>query len=514
MQKHQEWWRGNVIYHVYPRSFQDSNNDGIGDLAGLSQRLDYIKSLGVSGLWISPFFKSPMHDFGYDVADYKLVDPIFGTNEDFRKLVDRAHSMGLKIIIDLVLSHTSTDHPWFIESRSSQDNPKKDWFIWSDPKQDGTPPNNWLSHFGGSSWEWDAHRGQYYMHNWLKTQADLNLHNKEVQGELLDIVKFWLDFGVDGFRLDVVDYFFHDPKLRDNPPQETSKVKRLEPYFMQQHIYDRDRPEAMPFLQKLRQLTDQYPDIMMVAEISEAGGIEASARYTKGRDLLHTSYSFALLSEPFSPNHVRESVESYLTQAPEGWPSWSFSNHDAVRVATRWGGDHPDGRLIRMINDLLLCLPGTLYVYQGQELGFENTDVPFEKMRDPYSISQYPRGKGRDGCRTPMVWEEKAEGAGFTDNAEPWLPIDTKHRKRAVLVQEQDKMSILNHFRTALKRRNDNNALCLGGIVFLQSDAQILAFDRIATEQSYRCIFNFSATEAAYDGHQIPAYGTLIFEKK
>ena len=300
------WWRGGVIYQIYPRSYQDSNGDGIGDLPGITQRLDHIAALGADGIWLSPFFKSPMKDFGYDVSDYCDVDPMFGTLNDFKALVARAHALGLKVMIDQVLSHCSDQHPWFVESRASRDNPKADWFVWADAKADGTPPNNWLSIFGGSAWQWDTRRCQYYLHNFLTSQPDLNFHNPAVQDALLDTVKFWLDLGVDGYRLDTANFYFHDAQLRDNPGEgapDPSKpdpaVNPYNPYAWQRHLYDKSRPENLPFLQRLRALLDQYPDTTMVGEIGDDDGLARVAEYTAGGDKLHMAYCFDLLG----PHH-------------------------------------------------------------------------------------------------------------------------------------------------------------------------------------------------------------------
>ncbi|MBM3617063.1 MAG: alpha-glucosidase, partial [Alphaproteobacteria bacterium] len=308
VKKNSEWWRGGIIYQIYPRSFYDSNNDGIGDLNGITQKLPYIKSLGVDAIWISPFFKSPMKDFGYDVSDYRDIDPIFGTLEDFDNLVKEAAKLKLQVMIDLVISHTSSEHPWFIESASSRVNAKADWFVWADPKPDGTPPNNWLSIFGGSAWEWNATRRQYYLHNFLRSQPDLNFHNKEVRQQMLDVARFWLERGVHGFRLDTVNFYFHDAKLRSNPPVKEKKhvfdAPDSNPYVMQEHIYDKSRPENLIFLEDLRKLMDEYPHTATVGEIGDEGNVKLMADYTKKGKRLHMAYSFAFLSSLFSPEHI------------------------------------------------------------------------------------------------------------------------------------------------------------------------------------------------------------------
>ncbi len=498
--KEQSWWKGAIIYQIYPRSFQDSNSDGIGDLAGITQRLPYLNSIHVDALWLSPFFKSPMDDFGYDVSNYCAVDPIFGTLDDFDAMVSAARTHALKIIIDLVFSHTSIKHEWFEKSRSRIDG-YEDFYVWADPLIDGSPPNNWLAHFGGAAWSWDSKRGQYYLHNFLPSMPDLNLHNQKVQDALLDVMRFWLDRGVSGFRLDVVDYYAHDPALTNNPPLATGRQpKRIEPYMMQEHRYNRNHENIMPFIKRMRHLCDTYTnsDIMMVAEISEAGGVEASVYYTNSEDKLHTSYNFELLSDEFSPSHVKETITKYSEAAPNGWPSWSFSNHDAVRVATRWAlkkhQDKPDARFIKMINALLLCLRGTIYIYQGQELGFEQVDVAFEDMKDPYGIFQYPENKGRDGCRTPMIWDSEEPYGGFSD-VKPWLPIGKENLHLSVASQEPKDQSIINDFRQLTALRKESDLMNLGDISFIHNCSDLLAFVRTYGTHKKICIFNFSEND-------------------
>ncbi|MEY3991289.1 MAG: Oligo,6-glucosidase 1, partial [Pseudomonadota bacterium] len=379
------WWRGGVIYQIYPRSYQDSNADGIGDLPGITARLEHIAKLGADGIWLSPFFKSPMKDFGYDVSDYCDVDPMFGTLADFKALVERAHALGLKVMIDQVLSHSSDQHPWFVESRASRDNPKADWYIWADAKSDGNPPNNWLSIFGGSAWQWDTRRCQYYMHNFLTSQPDLNFHNPEVQQALLDSVKFWLDLGVDGYRLDTANFYFHDQQLRDNPPRgepprdnPDPAVNPFNPYAWQWHKFDKSRPENLPFLQKLRTLLDQYPDTTMVGEIGDDDGLARVAEYTSGGDKLHMAYCFDLLGEPHSAPFLQGVLQRFTEVVGDGWPCWALSNHDCVRSATRWGGATPDPRLLRLAAAFQVSLRGTVCLYQGEELGLPEANVAFE----------------------------------------------------------------------------------------------------------------------------------------
>src|SRR5262245_3540982 len=336
-----DWWRGGVIYQIYPRSFADSNGDGIGDLAGITARLDYIARSGVDGIWLSPFFKSPMKDFGYDISDYRDVDPIFGTLQDFDRLVRHAHELGLKVMIDQVYSHTSDLHPWFKESRSSRDNPKADWYVWADAKPDGTPPNNWLSIFGGSAWQWEPRRGQYYLHNFLVSQPDLNYHNPAVAAQMLEEAEFWLARGVDGFRLDAINFCFHDPLLRDNPAKPAAERKGRgfrtdNPYAWQVHLYDNTQPQNHAFLESLRALMNRYAPAVALGEVSAEDAIEAIVQYTSGTRRLHMAYNFELLVDEFSTAHIREVVSTLAARCQDCWPCWAIGNHDVARVASRW----------------------------------------------------------------------------------------------------------------------------------------------------------------------------------
>ncbi|MDB5473807.1 MAG: hypothetical protein JWP99_1110, partial [Devosia sp.] len=341
-----EWWRGGVIYQVYPRSFQDTNGDGVGDLPGIIRRLDHIQSLGVDCIWLSPITRSPQADMGYDVSDYRDVDPLFGSLHDFDSLVEQAHHRGLKVIMDQVVSHTSDLHPWFQESRLNRTNAKADWYIWADPLPDGSPPNNWPAVFGGRAWEWNPTRGQYYMHNFLASQPDLNFHNEAVQQAVLDVMRFWLERGIDGFRLDTVNYYFHDKKLRSNPPNKLPEhlAYAVNPYDMQEHKYSKSQPENVPFLRRVRALLNEYPGTTSVGEVGDSHrSVELMAQYTSGGDTLHMCYGFDFLGPEFSPDHFRSRIEKFFETGPDGWPCWSFSNHDVPRHLTRWAqhGQNP-----------------------------------------------------------------------------------------------------------------------------------------------------------------------------
>jgi alpha-glucosidase len=498
-----DWWRGAVIYQVYPRSFQDTTNDGSGDLRGITQRLSHIAALGADAVWIAPFFKSPMADMGYDVADYCAVDPLFGTMGDFDALIEEAHRLGLKVIIDQVLSHSSDQHPWFKESRSSRTNAKADWYVWAEPKQDGSAPNNWLSVFGGPSWEWDSVRKQYYLHNFLVSQPDLNFHNEEVQEALLSTVRFWLERGVDGFRLDTSNFYFHDQELRDNPPLAVRGPTWVDtnPYGYQDHIYDKNRPENLVFLRKLRKLLDEYGAIT-VGEVGEGDGVKSLkivSDYTSGGDKLHMCYTFDMLGPEFSPEQIRKCAEPFTTGLEEGWICWAFSNHDVVRHVTRWtppGGDTT--KVAKLAAALLVSLRGTVCMYQGEELGLEEAELAFEDLRDPYGIRFWPGFKGRDGCRTPMVWDSGRRHAGFSAG-KPWLPVPAGHVSKAVSVQEGKPDSVLSAYRTMIEFRKANRPLAFGGFEILDTPKDILAFIRFTTDERMLCVFHFAQQPAAWD---------------
>jgi alpha-glucosidase len=492
-----DWWRGAVIYQVYPRSFQDTDGDGIGDIKGIIQRLPYIASLGVDAIWLSPFFTSPQADMGYDVSDYCDVDPMFGTLADFDQMMKEAKRLGLKVIIDQVISHTSDQHPWFKESRASRDNPKADWFVWAAAKPDGTAPNNWLSVFGGPAWEWDGVRKQYYMHNFLASQPDLNFHNREVQDAVLDAVKFWLDRGVDGFRLDTVNYYFHDKELRDNPPHAPDSDEAgldapdVNPYGMQSHLYDKTQPENVEFLKRFRGLLDQYPDRTTVGEVGDgARSLKTVAAYTSGGDKLHMCYTFDLLGPDFTPSHIRHCVDSFQRQVKDGWVCWAFSNHDVTRHVSRFV-QQPEEReaVAQLAISVLATLRGSICLYQGEELGLPEAELSFEDLRDPYGIRFWPAFKGRDGCRTPMVWEKAKKQAGFS-TAKPWLPVSAEHQALSVDAQDKDASSLLAHYRATLAFRKGHPALVDGDMEFLATNEDVLAFTRSKGEERLLFVFN------------------------
>ncbi|MGJ8529057.1 alpha-glucosidase [Maritalea sp.] len=492
----QEWWRDAVVYQVYPRSFQDETGDGVGDLMGITRRLDHIAELGADCIWLSPIFASPQADMGYDVSDYLAVDPLFGDLAAFDKLIASAHARGLKVIVDQVLSHTSEKHDWFKQSRLSRNNDKADWYVWADPLPDGSPPTNWHSHFGGPAWEFDPQRGQYYLHNFLASQPDLNFHNPDVVDAILETCRFWLDRGLDGFRLDTVNYYFHDQKLRSNPPAQVKpQVMATDLYGMQDNIYNKTRPENIGFLERLRTLTDQYSDIMMVGEVGEMGrrSIEIMGEYTEGTNRLHMAYSFAMLGPDFSADHFRSCIEGFQKGAPGGHPYWSFSNHDVPRQVSRWAEYAVnEDSMARLACAMLMSFEGTIGIYQGEELGQTETELTFEELTDPPAIRFWPAVKGRDGCRTPMVWEKDAENAGFSTGT-PWLPVKAPQAGKAV--DSQGDGSVLAYYKDAIARRKSSPALSGGKTKFISLPEPILAFSRVSKEETLTCVFNLS-TEA------------------
>lgn len=491
-----EWWRGAVVYQIYPRSFQDTDGDGVGDLAGITRRLDHVARLGADAIWVSPFFRSPMKDYGYDVSDHRDVDPLFGTMDDADRMIARARELGLKVVVDMVLSHTSDEHPWFAESRSARDGPRADWYVWADPKPDGTPPNNWLSIFGGSAWTWDPRRRQYYLHNFLDCQPDLNVRHPAVQDALLDACRFWLDRGVDGFRLDTANFYMHDPHLRDNPPRPqdlapTADMFAANPYAWQFHVHDKSQPDNLAFVGRLRALLDGYGDRVAVAEIVDDDPLARTAEYTApGR--LHTAYNFTFLGGAPTKARFVEALAAFAGADAPGWPSWAFSNHDCRRVASRWSpGDAADARVARLMLALLVSLRGTVFLYQGEELGLPEADVPFERLRDPYGRTFWPAFKGRDGARTPMPWAADAPHAGFS-SAEPWLPVDPAHRTLAVDRQTADPAGTLAHATACVAWRRARPALRTGDLGLLDAPEDVLAFVRGDGPGAVTCLFNLA----------------------
>ena len=503
------WWRGAAIYQIYPRSFADANGDGIGDLPGITAHLDYVARLGVDAIWMSPFFTSPMRDFGYDVADYCDVDPIFGTLDDFDKLIARAHELGLKVTIDQVYAHTSDLHPWFEESRQNRNNPRADWYVWEDPKPDGSPPSNWQSVFGGPAWTWVARRCQYYMHNFLTSQPQVNAHNPAVQEALLGVMKFWLDRGVDGFRIDALNFLMHDPTLRDNPPAPYDGRRRTRPFDYQLKIYNQSHPGIVGFIERIRGLCDQYGAVFTVAEVGGDLAETEMKEFTAGQRRLNSAYGFDFLyADKLTPALVRDTLAKWPDDAGLGWPSWAFENHDAPRALSRWCAPEHVEAFARMKAVLFASLRGNVIVYQGEELGLTQVAIPFEQLQDPEAIANWPLTLSRDGARTPLPWQAQADEGGFTTGA-PWLPLGAENLARAVDRQEADPASLLNLTTQLLRLRQTHPALRLGSFDVLRADDFSLVVKRTHGDRTVTGIFNMSARPVGWPA-AMPSKGTAL----
>jgi alpha-glucosidase len=462
------WWQHGVVYQIYPRSFQDANGDRIGDLPGILARLDYLAELGVDAIWISPIYPSPMADFGYDVSDYCAVDPIFGTLDDFDRLVAAAHARGLKVILDYVPNHTSDQHPWFIESRSSRKASRRDWYIWRDARADGSPPSNWLSEFGGSAWTWDETTGQYYYHAYLDRQPDLNWRHPDVRRAMLDVLRFWLDRGVDGFRVDAIHHLIEDEQLQDNPLNPdwragTSPARRV----LRAHTMD--QPEVHDATAAMRRVADGYDDRVLIGEAYLP--LDRMMTYY-GADLsgFHLPFNFHLIFTPWQPQAIASLVEAYEAALPEGaWPNWVLGNHDRSRVASRLGPWQA-----RVAAMLLLTLRGTPTIYQGEEIGMTDVSIPPERVQDPWERNV--PGLGRDPQRTPMQWNATTH-AGFS-TVEPWLPVAADHATINVAAQATDPCSMLALYRALIQLRRAESALSIGGYRLVSADENVLAYER------------------------------------
>lgn len=522
------WWKGATIYQIYPRSFADSNGDGIGDLAGITAHLDHVVSLGADAIWISPFYTSPMKDFGYDIADYCDVDPIFGTLADFDTLVTRAHELGLRVTIDQVYSHTSDQHAWFAESRRNRDNAKSDWYVWADAKADGSPPSNWQSVFGGPSWTWDARRQQYYLHNFLASQPQLNVHNPDVQDALLAVGRFWLDRGVNGFRIDALNFAMHDPELRDNPPAQQTNKTRTRSFDFQQRLYNQSHPDIPMFIERIRALTDEYEGIFTIAEVGGDDAEREMKLFTAGETRLNSAYGFNFLyADELTAALVSETLSLWPDDMQTSWPSWAFENHDAARAISRWSRPEHYEAFGRFKIALLACLRGNIIIYQGEELGLTQVDIPFEQLQDPEAIANWPLTLSRDGARTPMPWRHDAANAGFSQGA-PWLPLGKENIVRAIDLQNADSASLLNLTREMIALRSNNAALRQGGIESCKARGDLLIIMREYQGERLCCSFNFGSDTIAIGdetrrnsakiiksvngatGDSLPAYGALI----
>jgi alpha-glucosidase len=480
-----DWWKRGVIYQIYPRSFQDSNADGIGDLSGILRRLDYCAGLGVDAVWLSPVYPSPMADFGYDVSDYTNIHPMFGSLEQFDYVIEAAKRRALKVILDFVPNHTSDQHPWFLESRSSRTNPKRDWYLWRDPAKDGTPPNNWLSNFGGSAWELDAKTGQYYYHAFLKQQPDLNWRNPEVRAAMQDVLRFWLRRGVDGFRVDVLWHLIKDDEWRDNPPNPNYKVGDP-PHHSQIPLYTTDRPEVQDIVTDLRRVVDEFEDRILIGEIYLP--VERLVAYY-GANLngVHLPFNFQLLQTVWNARGLATLIEQYERALPKGgWPNWVLGNHDNRRIATRVG--IAQARVAAM---LLLTLRGTPTMYYGDELGMVDVPIPPERVQDPYEKNVPGIGVGRDPCRTPMQWDA-SPNAGFT-TAEPWLPVSDDYQVVNVQAEELDLHSMLSLYRQLLQLRRAHPALSIGDYVPIAMTGDLLAYIRRTADERFLVALNLGS---------------------
>ena len=479
-----EWWKEAVFYQIYPRSFKDSNDDGIGDLAGIIEKLDYLNdgttdSLGIDAIWFSPFFKGPEYDFGYDIADYCAIDPRFGTMADFDRLVAEAHRRGIRVMLDLVVNHSSHEHPWFKESRSSRDNPRRDWYIWRDgvgPRR--RPPNNWRNHFFGPAWTWDENTEQYYLHSFLPQQPDLNWFNPEVRRAVDKAVRFWLDRGADGFRLDVAHVYCKDEQFRSNPPfyrrpkaEEKTSISDLSlPVYLfyllglpelQAKLYNQHHPETHRVLKEFRKTLDEYPEKTSIGEIVGQDPRVTASYDGAGNDELHMNFYFDLTHCRWKAGAFRRAVERWERLLPaEAWPAYTFSNHDLVRAISRFGSGKESDARASLLAMFLLTLRGTPFIYYGEEIGMKELQLPRLQLRDPVGKRWYPFHRGRDGCRSPMQWNE-GTAAGFTAG-KPWLPIGPEAERRNVAAQERDPGSLLSFYRKMIWLRKGRPALIKG----------------------------------------------------
>jgi len=466
------WWQRGIIYQIYPRSFQDSSGDGVGDLEGIRSRLPYLASLGIGAIWISPIYPSPMADFGYDVADYSGIEPMFGTFQDFDKLLAEAHALGLKVVLDLVPNHSSEMNAWFLESRSSRDNPKRDWYIWKDATPDGGPPNNWLAWFGGSGWEWDEKTGQYYFHQFLKEQPDLNWRNPEVRGAIFEAMRFWLNKGVDGFRVDVIWLLAKDELWRDEPPNPDYAKGQIS-FNKLLHIHTQNQPDTHEYIRQMRAVLEEYGERMMVGEIFTP--LETLVSYYGAGDECHMPFNFSLILKTldsyteWNARVIRDSVDRYDALCGAGWPNYVLGNHDQPRFKSRFGFENA-----RAATLMLLTLRGTPTFYYGDEIGMVNGVIPRERIQDPFAGDV--ESAGRDPERTPMQWDG-GQNAGFS-SAEPWLPINPDFQTVNVAAQEADPHSDLNFFRALTQLRNSSEALMVGAYRSLERHPDVFAYLR------------------------------------
>ncbi|WP_029007343.1 alpha-amylase family glycosyl hydrolase [Azospirillum halopraeferens] len=482
------WLRGAALYQIYPLSFLDADGDGWGDLEGVLSGLDHIASLGVDGVWICPFYPSPLADFGYDVADHRDVDRRMGNLATFDRVLEAAHARGLKVIIDLVLGHTSDEHPWFRASRRSRSGPLADRYVWADPAPDGMPPNNWLSVFGGSAWTWEPRRRQYYLHHFLSSQPSLNLHDAACLQEMLDTAAFWLERGVDGFRIDAVDFFAHDPELRPNPALGWQGEPPVKLFGLQRHVHDMMHPTIRTVLERLRAVADRYEGRVLLGELSsQPGGSQRIARYTAPGGL-HAAYTLGVAKQPFG---ARPFAEALTGVDDPGAICWSLSNHDVERAISRWLPDGADPERFNALLAALFCaLPGTVCLYQGEELALPRATLAQAELRDPFGKTYWPEFQGRDGSRTPLPWRADADHCGFTAASAPWLPVPAAHRAHAIDRLDARPDGPLAVWRTTLALRRAHPALRHGAVAAVEAEGAVLAFERVAEGERVLAVIN------------------------
>lgn len=496
-----KWWQSGIIYQIYPRSFQDSNGDGVGDLQGILSRLDYLEGLGIDAIWISPIYASPMADFGYDISDYCSVHPLFGTNADFDQLLGEVHRRGMKLILDFVPNHTSDRHPWFLESRSSRDNAKRDWYIWKDKGPDGGPPNNWLSVFGGPGWEWDEHTGQYYYHAFLKEQPDLNWRNPQLQEEMLRTMRFWLDKGVDGFRVDVMWHMIKDSQFRDNPPNPDYQPHQAT-YEKLIPLHSTDQPEVHDVVRMMRGVMDTYEDRVMIGEIYLPLQ-RLVMYYGVNNQGTHLPFNFQLLNIPWDPARLFMVIDEYESALPSGgWPNWVLGNHDQPRIISRIG--RAQAKVAAM---LLLTLRGTPTIYYGEEIGMSDVAIPREEIQDPQGLNMPELNLSRDPSRTPMQWDD-SPNAGFSKN-KPWLRLPYHYPRINVKAQMSDAFSMLNFYRNLIHLRKSEAALNVGDYRSVYSDKQVISYTREVKGSRFLIVLNLSHRPAFFTPQQLDLQGSI-----
>lgn len=497
------WWQTGVVYQIYPRSFQDSNGDGVGDLRGIVERMAYLKWLGVKAIWLSPFYPSPMKDFGYDISDYTDVDPLFGTIEDFESLVTEVHNLDMKIILDLVPNHTSNLHPWFLESRSSKDNPKRDWYLWEDARENGDPPNNWLSVFGGTGWEWDERTGQYYYHAFLKEQPDLNWRNPEVREAMYAVMRFWLEKGVDGFRVDVMWHMIKDKQLRNNPAN-ADYLPHMATYEQLLPVFSTDQPEVHEIVREMRGVVDEYNERLIIGEIYLPIH-KLVSYYGSDNNGAHLPFNFMLLAAPWDAMQIAASIDEYEGVLPlNGWPNWVLSNHDQPRITSRVGIQQA-----RVAAMLLLTLRGTPTIYYGDEIGMRDVPIPYGEVRDPQGLNMPDKNLSRDPSRTPMQWDN-SKYSGFS-SVKPWLRVDKASHRENVQAQKNSDYSILMLYKRLIELRQQEPALMYGNYAPVYSDKQVISFSRGSESfDEFLIILNLSHRPCYFRPENTSFKGTIV----